>query len=88
MVFFEIILGNKNNPFPGLSFSGSPDRGTDRTLSALLSQLFVYFKKNDITPESEGKEQNQINLSLDRSILISMEITTSVDKGWKNATLS
>jgi hypothetical protein len=49
---------------------GSPDRGTDRTLSALLKQLHVYFQKNDITPESKVEGQSQIKLSLDRAILI------------------
>src|SRR5205085_10384103 len=49
---------------------GSPHRGMDRTLSALLRQLFVYFKKHDIFPESEEEGQKKIKLSLDRAILI------------------
>jgi hypothetical protein len=35
------------------SINGSPHRGAPRTLSAILSQLIVYFKENELSPEPE-----------------------------------
>jgi hypothetical protein len=55
---------------------GSPHRETDRTLSALLRQLFVYFKEHDLFDEAEGG-QKHLKQSLNRKILIGAKKITN-----------
>jgi hypothetical protein len=46
--------------------AGSPQRGEDRTLPALLCQLIEYFKHHELDPEerASGKEKVVLDLAI------------------------
>jgi site-specific DNA recombinase len=56
---------------------GRPQRDRDRNLSTLLKQLCVYFKENDLEPDSEEEREKKDYVPLDRLIFIgAKKITT------------
>ena len=75
------VLTKLNYPFQvvadrHLITGGSPDRGTDRTLSPVLRQLYLYFKKHELFPESE-KDSQAISVPLDQRIVTGARKITS-----------
>jgi DNA invertase Pin-like site-specific DNA recombinase len=52
------------------SLNGSPSWCVPRTLLALLQELCVYFKENELEPESEEEREKKDYVPLDRLILI------------------
>jgi len=61
---FQIVANRQK------SLNGSPQRISYRTISAILSQLVVYFNNHELSPDFGEGQQVRIKQGLDRAILI------------------
>ena len=63
-------------------FRGSPQRGEDRTLLALLSQLTEYFRDHELFPEDMQERKEKV--PLDQAILNGARKITNQSRLFEN----